>query len=155
MNISILGTSELKWMGMGKFNTDDQYIYNRGQESLRRNGVALIVNKRAWNAVLGCSLKNDIMISVHFQDKPFSITIIHIYAPTTNVEEAEIYWFYEDLQHLIELTPEKYVLFITGDWKNKLKKKARDTWSNRQVWPWSTKWSRAKANSFAKRMHWS
>ena len=110
-------------MGMGKFNTDDQYIYNCGQESLRRNGAALIVNKRAWNAVLGCSLKNDIMISVHFQDKPFSITIIHICAPTTNVEEAEIYWFYEDLQHLIELTPEKYVLFITVDWKKKKKGK--------------------------------
>ena len=97
VNIDILGISELKWTGMGEFNSDDRYIYYCGQESLRRNRVALIVNKRVQNAVLGCNLKNDRMISVHFQGKPFSITVIQVYAPTTNAEEAEVEWFYEDL----------------------------------------------------------
>ena len=97
----ILGTSELKWMGMGKFNSDDHYIYYCGQESLRRNGVALIVNKRVQTAVLGCNLKNNRMISVHFQGKPFNITVIQVYAPTSNTEEAEVKWFYEDLQDLL------------------------------------------------------
>ena len=97
MNIDILGISELKWTGMGKFNTDDHYIYYCGQESLRRNGVALVVNKRVLNAVLGCSLKNDRMISVHFQGKLFSITVIQVYAPKSNAEEAEVERFYEDL----------------------------------------------------------
>ena len=95
VNIDILGISELKWTGMGEFNSDDPYIYYCGQESLRRNGVALIVNKRVQNAVLGCNLKNDRMIFVHFQGKPFIITVIQVYAPTSNAEEAE--WFYEDL----------------------------------------------------------
>ena len=90
MNINILGISELKWIRMGIFNSDDQYIYYHGQECLRRNGVALTVNKRVQNAVLGCSLKNDRMISVHFQGKPFNITVIEVYAPTTNAEEAEV-----------------------------------------------------------------
>ena len=98
---------------MGKFNSDDHYIYYCGQESLRRNRVALIVNKRVQNAVLGCSLKIDRMISVHFQG---NITIIQVYAPTTNAKEAEVEWFYEDLQDLLELTPKKDVLFIIGDW---------------------------------------
>ena len=97
VNIDILGISELKWTGMGEFNSDDRYIYYCGQESLRRNRVALIVNKRVQNAVLGCSLKNDRMISVRFQGKPFSITVIQVYAPTSNAEEAEVEWFYEDL----------------------------------------------------------
>ena len=97
MNIDILGISELKWTGMGKFNSDDHYIYYCGQESLKRNGVAIIVNKRVQNAVLGCSLKNNRMISVHFQGKPFSITIIQVYAPTSNAEETEVERFYEDL----------------------------------------------------------
>ena len=97
VNIDILGISELKWTGMGKFNSDDHYIYYCGQESLKRNGVAIIVNKRVQNAVLGCSLKNNRMISVHFQGKPFSITIIQVYAPTSNAEKAEVEWFYEDL----------------------------------------------------------
>ena len=97
MNIDILGISELKWTGMGEFNSDDHYIYYCGQEFLRRNGVALIVNKRVRNAVLGCNLKNDIMIYVHFQGKPFSITVIQVYAPTSNAEEAEVEWFYEVL----------------------------------------------------------
>ena len=92
---------------MGKFNSDDHYIYYSGQESLRRNGVALIVNQRVQNAVLGCNLKNDRMISVHFQGKPFNIRVIQDYAPTTYAEEAGIEWFYEDLQYLLELTPKK------------------------------------------------
>ena len=113
VNIDILGISELKGTGMGEFNPDDHYIYYCRQESLRRNGVALIVNKRVWNAVLGCNLKNDRMISVHFQGKPLNITVIQVYAPTSNAEEAEE--LCEDLQDLLELTPKKHVLFITGD----------------------------------------
>ena len=95
VNIDILGISELKWTGMGEFNSDDHNYC--GQESLRRNGVAIIVNKRVWNAVLGCDLKNDGMISVCFQGKPFNITVIQVHAPTSNAEEAEVEWFYEDL----------------------------------------------------------
>ena len=97
VNIYILGISELRWTRMGKFNSDDHYIYYCGQESLRRNGVAIIVNKRVRNSVLGCNLKNDRMISVHFQGKPFNITVIQAYALTSNSEEAEVKWFYEDL----------------------------------------------------------
>ena len=104
VNTDTLGISELKWTGMGEFNSDDHYIYYCGKESLRRNGVALIVNKRVQNAVLGCNLKNDRMISVRFQGKPFSITVIQDYAPTTNAEEAEVEQFYEDLQDLLEIT---------------------------------------------------
>ena len=115
VNIDILGISELKWMGMDKFNSDDHYIYYHGQEFLRRNGVALIVNKRVQNAVLGYNLKHDRMISVHFQGKPFNITVIQVYPPATNAEEAEVEWFYDDLQDLLELTPKRDVLFIIGD----------------------------------------
>ena len=97
VNTDILGISELKWTGMGEFNSDDHYIYYCGQEFLRRNGVALIVNNRVRNAVLGYNLKNDRMIYVHFQGKPFSITVIQVYAPTSNAEEAEAEWFYEIL----------------------------------------------------------
>ena len=97
VNINILGISELKWTGMGEFNSDDCYIYYCGQESIRRNGEAIIVNKRVQNAVLRCNLKNDRMISVHFQGKPFNITGIQVYAPTTNAKKAEDEWFYEDL----------------------------------------------------------
>ena len=104
VNVNILGISELKWTGMGDFNSDDLYIYYCGQESLGRNGGALIVNKRVQNAILGCNLKNDRMISVRFQSKPFSITVIQVYAPTSNAEEAEVERFYEDLQDLLELT---------------------------------------------------
>ena len=100
---------------MGKFNSDDHYMYYCGQESLRRNGIALIISKRAWNAVVGCNLKNDRMISVHFQGKPFNITVIQAYAPTSTAEEAEVERFYEDLQDLLELTPKKEVVFIIGD----------------------------------------
>ena len=119
-NINILGISELKWTGMGEFNSDDHYIYYCGQESLRRNGVAMMVNKRVRNAVLGCNLKNDRMISVHLQGKPFNITVIQVYAPTSNAEEAKVERFYEDLQDLLELTPKKDVLFIIGDWNAKV-----------------------------------
>ena len=93
VNINILGISKLKWTGMGEFDSDDHYIYYCGQESLRRNGVAIMVNKRVRNAILGCHLKNDRMISVHFQDKPFNIRVIKVYAPTSNTEEAEVEWF--------------------------------------------------------------
>ena len=120
LNIDILGISELKWMEMGKFNSDVYYIYYCGQETLRRNGVAIMVNKRVRNAVLGCNLKNNRIISFGFQGKPFSVTVIQVYASTTDAKEAEVDWFYEDLQHLLELTPKKDVLFIIGDWNAKV-----------------------------------
>ena len=101
VNVDILGISRLKWTGMGEFNSDDHYIYYCGQESLRRNGVAIMVNKRVQNAILRCNLKNDGMISVCFQGKPFNITVIQAYAPTSSAEEAEAEWFYEDLQDLL------------------------------------------------------
>ena len=107
VNVDILGISKLKWTGMGEFNSDDHYIYYYGQKSLRRNGVAIMVNKRVQNAVLGCNLKNNRMISVHFQGKPLNITVIQVYAPTSNAEEAEVEWFCEDLQDLLELTRKK------------------------------------------------
>ena len=107
VNIDILEINELKWTRMGEFNSDDRYIYYCGQESLRRNGVALIVNKSVWNVVLGSNLKNDRMIPAHFQGKgkPFNITVIQVYAPTTNAKEVEVERFCEDLQDLLELTP--------------------------------------------------
>ena len=105
-------------MGTGKFNSDDHFIYCCGQGYLRRSGVALIVNKRVWNAVPGCNLKNDRIISVHFQAKPFNITVIQIYAPSIDAKEAEVEQSYEDLQDL-ELTPKKDILFITGGWNAK------------------------------------
>ena len=108
VNVDILGISELKWTGMGEFNSDDHYIYYCGQESLRRN------------AVLGCNLKSNRMISVCFQGKPFNITVIQVYAPTSNAEETEVERFYKDLQDLLELTPKKDVLFIIGDWNAKV-----------------------------------
>ena len=120
MNINILGISELKWTGMGEFNSDDHYIYHCGQEFLRRNGVASRVNKKVPNAVLVCNLKNDRMTSVHFQGKSFNATVVQVYAPTTNAEEAKVKWFYEDQQDLLELTPKKDVLFLIGDWNAKV-----------------------------------
>ena len=102
VNTDILEISELKWTGMGEFNSDDHYIYYCGQESLGRNGVAIMVNKRVQNAVFECNLKNDRMISVRFQGKPFNITVIQVYAPTSDAEEAEVEQFYEDLQELLE-----------------------------------------------------
>ena len=120
---------------MGEFNSDDHYMYYCRQESLRRNGVAIMVNKRVRNAVLGCSLKNDRMISVHLQGKPF-ITVIQVYVPTSNAEEAEVERFYEDLQDLLELTPPKICPFHYRGLECK-SRKSRNTWSNRQIWAWN------------------
>ena len=119
VNIDIWGISEQKWTGIGEFNSEDNDIYYCGQESLR-NGIAIIVNKRIQNAVLGCNLKSDRTISARFQGKPFNITVIQVYALISNAEEAEVELFYEDLQYLLELTPKKDVLFITGDWNTKV-----------------------------------
>ena len=107
---------------MGEFNSDDHSANDCRQESLRRNGV---VNKRGQKAVLKCNLKNDRMISVHFQGKPFNITVIQVYAPTSNAEEAEVEWFYEDLQDLLELTPIKDILFIMGNRNSKVESQER------------------------------
>ena len=120
VNVHILGISELKWTGMGEFNLDDHYMYYCWQESLRRNGMAIMVNKRVRNAVPGCNLKNDRMISVRLQGKPFNTTVIQVYAPTSNAEEDAVEQFYVDLQDLLELTPKKDVLFIIGDWNAKV-----------------------------------
>ena len=120
VNINILGISELKWTGMGEFNSEDHYIYYCRQESLRRNGVDIMANKRVLNAVLGCNLKNDRMISVCFQGKPFNITVIQVYTPTCNTEEAEVERFYEDLQDLLELILKNNIPFIVGDWNAKV-----------------------------------
>ena len=126
VNIDILGISELKWTRIGELNSDGHYIYYCGQEPYRRIGVALIINKRVQNAVVGCNLKNDRMILGHFQGKPLIITGIQVYASITDTKEAEVDSFYEDLQHLQELTPKKNVLFIIGDWNEK-NRKSRDT----------------------------
>ena len=107
LNVNILGISEQRSTGMGEFNSDDHYIYYCGQESIRRNVVALIVNKSIRNAVLGCNLKADRMISVRFQGKPFNVSVTEVYAPITNVEEVKVERFYEDLQDILELTPKK------------------------------------------------
>ena len=120
VNIDVLGIGEIKWTRMGEINSDDHYMYYCGQESLRRNRVAIMVNKRVQNVVCGCNLKNDRMISAHFQGKPFNPKVIQVYTSTSNAEEAEIEWFYEDLQDLLELTPKKDVLFIIGDWNAKV-----------------------------------
>ena len=112
VNINILGISELKWTGMGGFNSDDHYIHYYGQEFLRRNGVTIIIKKRVQNAVLGCNLKSDTTICVCFQDKPFNITVIQICAPTSNAEEAEVERFFEDIQDLLELTPKRDVFSL-------------------------------------------
>ena len=137
VNIDILGISEPRWTEMGEFNSDDHYIHYCGQESLRRNGVAIIVNKRVQNAVLGCNLKDDRMISVHFQGKPFSITVIQVYGPTSNAEEAEVEWFYEDLQDLFKTNTQKRCPFHYRGLECK-SRKSRNTCSNMQIWPWST-----------------
>ena len=115
LKVNILGISEVKWTGMGEFNSDDHYIYYTGQESLRTNGVAIMVNKRVQNAVAGCNLKNYRMISLCFQGKPFNITVIQVCTPTSNAEEAEVELFYEDQHDFLELTPQKDVCFIRGD----------------------------------------
>ena len=130
VNIDILGISELRWTGIGEFNSDDHYIYHCGQESLRGTGVAIIVNKRVQNTVLGCNLKNDRMISLHFQGKPFNIMVIQVYAPTSNTEETEVEQFYEDLQDLLELTPQKRCHFHDRGLECK-SRKSRNTCCNR------------------------
>ena len=117
----MLGISELKWTGMGEFTSDDHYINYCGQGSLRRNGIAIMVNKTVQIAVLGCNLKNDIIISLCLQGKPFNITVIQVYAPTSNTEETEVERLYEYLQDLSKLTPPKNVLFIIGDWNAKVR----------------------------------
>ena len=120
-------------------------IYYCRQESLRRNEVAIMVNKRVWNALLGCNLKNNRMISVHFQGNPFNIMVIQVYDPPSNAQEAEVERFYEDLQDLLELTPQKRCIFHYRGLECK-RRKSRNTWSNRQIWPWNAEWSRAKTN---------
>ena len=135
VNVDILGISKLKWTGMGEFNSDDHYIYYCWQEFLKKNGVAIIVNRRVQNAVLGCSLKNDRMISVRFQGKPFKIMVIQ--APTSNAEEAEVERSYENLQEPSRTNTQKICPFHYRalEWKSR---KSRNTWSNRLIWPWST-----------------
>ena len=121
VNIDILGISEPKWKGMEEFNSNGHYIYYWGQESLRRNGVAYIVNKKVWNGVLVCDLKNDRLFLICYQGKPFNIMVIKVYAPTTNGEEVEVEWVYEDIWDVLELTHKKDILFIVGDWNAKVK----------------------------------
>ena len=138
-------------MDWGEFNSDDHYIYYCRQEYLGRNAVALLVNKRVQNAVLGCNLKNDRMISVRFQGKPFNTIVIKVYTPASIAKEAEVEWFYKDLQDRLELTLPKDVLFIIGNWNGKVR--SRNTWNNRQIWPRNTEWSRAEANRVVPREH--
>ena len=135
---------------MGEFNSDDHYIYYCGQKSLKRNGIAIMVNKRVRNAVLGCSLRNDRMISVRFQGKPFNITVIQVYAPTSNAEDT---FFWRNLSWMVLWRPtrpsrtntQKRCPFHYRGLECK-SRKSRNTWSNRQIWPWNTEWSTAKAN---------
>ena len=139
---------------MGEFIINDHYSYHCGQLCPRRNWVAFMVNKIVWKAVLGCNLKNNRMISVHFQGKPFNITIIQVYVLTTDAEETEIYQFCEDLQDLQELMPRKVFFFFFHHQGLECKsRKSRDTWRNKKAWPWSTQWSRTKANRVLPREH--
>ena len=136
MNIDILGISELKWTGLGEFNSDDHYIYYCGQESLRRNGVAIIFNKIVQNAVLGCNLKNDRMISVRFQGKPFNITVIQAYAPPVILKKLKLNGSMKTYRPSRTNTPQKMSFRYRGlECKSR---KSRNTWSNKQIWPWST-----------------
>ena len=138
VNIHILGICELKWMRMGEFNSDDHYIYYCGQESLKRNGVALIVNQRVQNTVSGCNFNSDRTILVCFQGKPFNI-VIQVCAPTSDAEEPQVDRFCEDLQDLLELTPKKKRCPFHHRGLECKSRKLRDNWNNRQVWHWSTK----------------
>ena len=155
VNIDVLGISELKWTGMGEFYSDDHCIYYCRQEFLRRNGVAIIVNKRVQNAVPGCNLKNDRMLSVHFQGKPFNTTVIQVCAPTSNAEEAEVERFYEDLQDLLELTPKKDVLFIIGNWNAKVGSREIPGVTGKFGLGIQNEAGQRLIESFAKRTHWS
>ena len=139
-------------MNLTQWTKIDHYTYYCGQESLRRNGVALTVSKRVQNLILGCSLKHQRMISVHFQGKPFNITVIQGYAPTTNAKEATVGQLCDDLQDILELKPKKKISFSSEGLECK-SRKSRNTWNNRQVWPWSEKWSRAEANRVLPREH--
>ena len=145
VNIDILQISEQKWTGMGEFNSNGHYIYYCGQESIRRNGIALRVNKRVWKAAVGCNLKNDRMILVHFQGKPFNITVIQVYVSTTNAKEADVEQFYEDLKDLLRTNTKKRCPFHHSGLECK-SRKSRKTWNNRQISPWSIKWSKANTN---------
>ena len=151
MNVDILGIRELKLTGMGEFNSDDHYIYYYGQESFRRNGLAIMVNKSPKCSTWMQSQKQQNDLCSFPRQKPFNITVIQAYAPTSNAEEAEVEQFYEDLQHLLELTP-KNVLFIIGDWNAKV---------GSQETPGVTGkfgigvQNEVGQNEFAKRMHWS
>jgi len=155
INIDILGISDRKWMGMGEFNPDDLYIYNFGQSSHRRNGVALIIHKKSLKcSTLRCNLKNDRMISVRFQCKPFNITVIQVCVPTVGTKEAEVDQFYEDLETHLELRPKKDVLFITEDWNAKV--------GSQEIPGITDKFGLGEQNKggqrlteFCKRMHWS
>ena len=141
VNIDILGIIKLRWTGKGEFNSDDHYIYYCMEESLRRNGVAIMVNR---NAVLGCNLKNDRMISVHFQGKPFNTTVIQAYAPNSNAEEAEADGSMETYKTFRTNTQKRCPFHYRGlECKSR---KSRNTWGSRQIWPWNMEWSRAKAN---------
>ena len=138
VNVDILGISELKWTGMGEFNSDDHYIYYCGQESLRRNGVAIKVNKRVRNAVPGCNLKNNKMISIRFQGKPFNITVIQVYALTSNAKEAEVEQFYEDLLDTRPRINTKKTRPFHYRGLERKSRKSRNIRSNTQIWPWNT-----------------
>ena len=155
VKIDILEISELKWTGMGEFNSDDHHIYYCGQESLRRNGVAIIVNKRVQNAILGCNLKNNRMTSVHCQGKPFNITVIQVYTPISNAEEADVERFYKDLQDLLELTPKIGVLFIIGDWNAKLGSQETPGVTGKFGLGILNEAGQRLIKSFDKKMHWS
>ena len=155
VNVDILGIGELKWAGMSEFNSDDHYIYYCEQESLRRNGVAIIVNKRVQNVILGCNLKNDRMISVCFQGKPFNITTIQVYAPISNAEETEVERVYEDLQDLLELTPKKDVLFIIGDWNAKVESQETAGVTGKFGLGVQNEAGQRQSSLSAKRKHWS
>ena len=155
VNIDISGISELKWTRMGEFNTDDHYIYHCGQESLKRSRIALIVKRRVQSAVLGCNLKNDRMISVHFQSKLFNITVIQVYAPITNAEYVEVEQFYNDLQDLLELTPKKKVLSIIGYWNAKVGSQEIPGVTGKFGLGIQNKAGQRLTESFAKKTHWS
>ena len=152
VNITILGISKLQWTGMGAFNSDDHYIYYCGQESLRRNGVAIHSQQKSLKCSTWMQSQNYRLISVHIQGKSFNIMIIHVYSLISNAEEAEVERFYEDLQDLLELTPKKRCPFHYRGLECK-SRKSRSAWSNRQIWPWSTEWSRGEANSVLPREH--
>ena len=153
VNIDILGILEIKWTGMDKLNLDDHYVSYCGQQSLTRNGIDLIVNKRVQNAVLGCNLKNDRMTLVHYQGKPFNITVIQIYASTTNTKDADVEWFLQEWPTRPSRTNSKKICPFQHRGLDCKSRKSRDTWSNRQVWSYSAQWSKAKANRVLPKEH--